>query len=182
MQKIQRVPHALYVAGFIIDDSNHSALYFAARAVSIVRQGFGIVWEQIENNGYGKPSVGLLIHIFYLFHFTYEILACVPILKYMGLSHLFSIILRVVSDLRLVLACVAVLLYVNFVFYVARYHKKKKFRKKPLIRVQAGSASSSGADAGGTSGANADSAKEGSEKSTDENSSLSSDAASAAAE
>ena len=100
----------------------------------------------------------------------------------MGLSHLFSIILRVVSDLRLVLACVAVLLYVNFVFYVARYRKKKKFREKPLIRVQAGSASSSGADAGGTSGTNVDSAKEGSEKSTDENSSLSSDAASAAAE
>ena len=71
-----------------------------------------------------------------------------PILKYMGISHLFSIILRVVSDLRLVLSCVAVLLYVNFVFYVARYHKKKKFRKKPLIRINAGAAPASAAGGG----------------------------------
>lgn len=71
-----------------------------------------------------------------------------PILKYMGISHLFSIILRVVSDLRLVLSCVAVLLYVNFVFYVARYRRKKKFRKKPFIRINTGAASSSSSGGG----------------------------------
>lgn len=89
-----------------------------------------------------------------------------PILKYMGISHLFSIILRVVSDLRLVLSCVAVLLYVNFVFYVARYHKKKKFRKKPLIRINTGAASASAA--GG--GAQADTANTEGEKTSGEDS------------
>ncbi|EPF32412.1 hypothetical protein HMPREF9194_00410 [Treponema maltophilum ATCC 51939] len=94
----------------------------------------------------------------------------------MGLSHLFSIILRVLSDLRLVSACAAVLLYVNFVFYVARYRKKKTFRKKPFIRVQSGAASSSSSS--GT-GAHTDTA---SEKTSNENSASDSGSSSPASE
>lgn len=52
------------------------------------------------------------------------------------LSLLF-ILRRVISDYRVIAAFAAVLLYLNFVFYVARYKKKKGGgSKKRLVKIK----------------------------------------------
>lgn len=68
----------------------------------------------------------------------------------MDISRIMFVARKVLSDIRLVGACAAVLIYVNFVFYVARYRKKKSAsHKKHLVHVQsdAQSVASDGIDA-----------------------------------
>jgi len=45
----------------------------------------------------------------------------------------FAIILGVISDVRLLAACIIVLLYLNFVFYVARYKERNKTPRRRVI-------------------------------------------------
>lgn len=50
---------------------------------------------------------------------------------------LFSILHRVISDHRVIAAFAAVLIYLNFVFYVARYKKRKSGgSKKRLVKIK----------------------------------------------
>ncbi len=68
----------------------------------------------------------------------------------MDISRIMFVARKVLSDIRLIGACAAVLIYVNFVFYVARYRKKKSAsHKKSLVHIQSDSqnAASDAADA-----------------------------------
>ena len=50
---------------------------------------------------------------------------------------LFSILHRVISDYRVIAAFAAVLIYLNFVFYVARYQKRKgSGAGKRLVKIK----------------------------------------------
>lgn len=58
----------------------------------------------------------------------------------MDISRIMFVARKVLSDIRLIGACAAVLVYVNFVFYVARYRKKKSAsHKKSLVHIQSDS-------------------------------------------
>ncbi|WP_428771016.1 hypothetical protein V1L52_04000 [Treponema sp. HNW] len=50
---------------------------------------------------------------------------------------LFSILRSVITDYRVIAAFVTVLLYLNFIFYVVRYKKKKGGSKKRLVKIKA---------------------------------------------
>ncbi|MGI5174543.1 hypothetical protein H0R92_13210 [Treponema sp. OMZ 840] len=58
-------------------------------------------------------------------------------IQYMGSLAAFSVIVRVISDFRLIIACITVLIYINFIFYVARYKKKPRIQRKRFIQVKA---------------------------------------------
>ena len=72
---------------------------------------------------------------------------------------LLSVLRRVISDYRIIAAFAAVLIYLNFIFYVARYKRRKSSRtRNRVVKVKTPVAApapentdnGSGADAGST--------------------------------
>ncbi len=52
----------------------------------------------------------------------------------MTFSDVFSVVIELIQDWRLIAAFVVVFLYLNFVFYVSKYKKKQGFKPKRIIR------------------------------------------------
>lgn len=72
----------------------------------------------------------------------------------MDFSKVFDIFKMLIADWRIVAIFVLVLLYLNFIFYIARYHKKKRrLAKRVIRRANPPAAASASSDASGENNA-----------------------------
>ncbi len=55
----------------------------------------------------------------------------------MTFSDVFDIVKVIVLDWRLIVAFVIVILYLNFIFYVSKYRKKKAFKPSRVVKQKA---------------------------------------------